>query len=653
MIASRIRSSHLYLISFLVALLLAGFCYWPALGGEFQLDDVGNLEDLAYVEDASSAADFVLSGKAGPLGRPLALLTFALQAEHWEQGASAFLRVNILIHLLNALLLAACLYQLCLLRDVERGNAILVATAAASMWVVMPLLASASLLVVQRMTTLSALFMLLGLGGYLIARSRIEAAPTKAMVWMSVSIGAGTLSAALCKESGLLLPAFVLVLEATVLDRPQTVTKGIWRLWHALFLLLPTLAVIAYLVSIPPYPDWLVARRDFGAWERLLTETQILWVYLQKALLGLPANLGVYQTPPGVSRSLFEPLTLLASISWLALGTASIIWRRRYPLFALAVLWYLIGHVIESTVVPLELYFEHRNYLPVIGPLFALCAWLLLAGTRLRSAGIVVVPAYILVSAYFLHSFASLWGEPSLASRYWALKYPDSARAVTTMATYQMTEEGPLRTLSTIDRFVIENPQYAYLRIQELNLRCMYLPDQDHAAVFAELERELPAVDFTYTAGTMLSEFFSTVIARECNGVDFDTVVELADLLLRNPRYVNDRLYNQFHHKLLAGIARQQGDDAAALEHLQRAIGFGPSSELNSMTVTMLAGAGEFAAANAVIDDAMRQRPGNLLRAAAWQRELQKLRDYVRELERYSQSQQQTQPTAVWENEET
>ena len=166
-------------------------------------------------------------------------------------------------------------------------------------------------------------------------------------------------------------------------------------------------------------------------------------------------------------------------------------------------------------------------------------------------------------------------------------------RAVTTMATYQMTEEGPLRTLSTIDRFVIENPQYAYLRIQELNLRCMYLPDQDHAAVFAELERELPAVDFTYTAGTMLSEFFSTVIARECNGVDFDTVVELADLLLRNPRYVNDRLYNQFHHKLLAGIARQQGDDAAALEHLQRAIGFGPSSELNSMTVTMLAGAGE------------------------------------------------------------
>jgi len=653
MTAGRIRSSHLYLISFFLVLFLAGFCYWPALGGAIQLDDVGNLGDLAYVEDAGTAADFVLSGKAGPLGRPLALLTFALQAEHWGQGAAAFLRVNILIHLLNALLLAACLHQLGRLRATEPGKAMLVATGAAGMWVIMPLLASASLLVVQRMTTLSALFLLLGLGGYLLARSRIEVAPGKAMLGMSFSIGAGTLLAALCKESGLLLPAFILVLEATVLDRPQSAGKRAWRLWHAAFLLLPTIAVIAYLASIPPYPEWLVARRDFDAWERLLTEAQILWVYLQKALLGLPAHLGVYQTPPGVSRSLFEPLTFLASISWLALVAVSIVWRRRYPLFALAVLWYLAGHLIESSFVPLELYFEHRNYLPVIGPLFAVCAWLLPATRRLRRVGFVLVPVYILVSAYFLHGFASLWGEPSLASRYWALKYPDSARAVTTMASYQLAEEGPLRTLSTIDRFVIDNPRYAYLRIQELNLRCMYLPGQDHSAVLAELERELPAVEFTYTAGTMLSELFSTVIERECNGIDLDTVIAVAERLLRNPRYVNDRLYNQFHHKLLAGIARQQGDDAAALEYLQRAIAYGPSLELNSMMVTMLAGAGDFAAANAFIDAAVVQQPRNLLRAAAWQRELQKLRDYVRELERYSQSQQRSKPTVAPENDDT
>jgi hypothetical protein len=650
MTANRFRTSGLYLFGFFVVLVLAWICYRPALSGAIQLDDASNLGDLAYVEDAGSAADFVLSGEAGPLGRPLALLTFALQAGHWEQGASAFLRVNILIHLLNALILAACFYQLSVLRSVEHSKAVLVAAAAAGMWVIMPLLASASLLVVQRMTTLSAFFALLGLGGYLLARSRIDTAPIKALVLMSASIAAGTVLAALCKESGLLLPTLVLVLEATILDKPRAIAKRIWRVWQAVFLLMPTLAIVAYLISVPPYPDYLVNRRDFGAWERLLTEAQILWVYLHKALLGLPGSLGIYQTPPGVSRSLFEPLTFVASVSWLALAAVSIVWRRRYPLFALAVLWYLVGHLIESSVVALELYFEHRNYLPMAGPLFALCAWLFAADKPLRSVGAVVVPGYILVSAYFLYSFASLSGEPSLASRYWALKYPDSPRAVTTMAKYQISEEGPLRALSTIDRFVNDHPRYAYLRIQELNLRCIFLPEQDHGPVLANLGRELPAIDFTYSAGRMLSQFFSTVIARECNGVGFDTVKQLAEQLLRNPRYVYDRPYNQFHYKLLAGVARQQGDDAAALGYLQQAIARGPSSELNSMMVTMLAGAGDFAAASAFIEAAMSQQPRNLLRAAAWRRELQKLRDYVRELERYSESGQRTQSTEVPEN---
>ena len=70
------------------------------------------------------------------------------------------------------------------------------------------------------------------------------------------------------------------------------------------------------------------------------------------------------------------------------------------------------------------------------------------------------------------------------------------------------------------------------------------------------------------------------------------------------------------------------------------------------MMVTLLAGAGDYAGADAFIDDAMQQAPRNLLRAAAWRRDLQKLRAYVRELERYSEVQKTTQPVAEPENEE-
>lgn len=629
---------RLSLFGFLAVLVLTWFCYRPALSGDFQLDDIPNLAGLAAIEDFSSAADFVLSGTAGPSGRPLALLSFALQAEHWEQGAEAFLRVNILIHLLNALLLAACLYQLTLLQSIDRDKAVIVATAAAACWVSMPLLASASLLVVQRMATLSSFFILLGLAGYLLARRRIDVAPRSALVWMTLSLGAGTVLATLSKEIGFLLPAYILVLEATVLRRPDSVPLRHWRVWQGVFLVLPTLIVVAYLAMQFSYPEWVVARRGFTGWERLLTETQLLWVYVQKALFGIQSELGIYQTPSETSRSLFEPLTLLAVTAWLGLSLFAVMWRRRFPLFSLAILWYLTGHMMESSVLSLELYFEHRNYLPVAGPVYALVVTTLTGPARLQRVASVVIPMFVLVNAYFLTLFASLSGEPSTASRYWAIKYPESVRAVSTMASYQLSEEAPINALSTIDRFVIEQPQHAYLRIQELNLLCMHFSDADHTVVVEEMRRDLPDVEFTYTAGTMLSQLFSTVISGKCNGIDFGTVIELAQLLRENPRYVLDPEYNQFHYKLMAGISRQQGQMEATVENLEKAIAFRGSTELNMMMVTTLAGAGEFDAAREFIATALERRPANPLRGWVWRANLKELRDYTDELERYSES---------------
>ncbi len=206
--------------AFFAVLVFAWFCYQPAVSGPFQLDDSFNLRGLATIEDARSAVKFIFSGVAGPTGRPLALASFALQAEHWEQGASAFLSANIVIHLINAILLALCVYRLSMQRTVNQRNSIIVATATASLWVLMPLLATASLLVVQRMTTLSATFVLLGLLGYLSARAAIHERPIRALLGMSASLAVGTILATLTKESGALLPVFVLVLEATVLGQP-------------------------------------------------------------------------------------------------------------------------------------------------------------------------------------------------------------------------------------------------------------------------------------------------------------------------------------------------------------------------------------------------------------------------------------------------
>jgi hypothetical protein len=625
------------LIGFGLVLLLAWACYRPALTGAFQLDDAANLGGLTQVSDFAAAFDFTFSGKAGPLGRPIVLATFAVQADHWEQGAGAFLKVNVIIHLLNAVLLAFCLYQLSLAMAMERHRAIAVAVGSASIWVLMPLLATSSLLVVQRMTTLSAMFVLLGLAGYLVARTSIGVAPRRALVGMSGSLVGGTILAMFCKESGLLLPVFVLVIESTVLQRPDNLEMRQWRLWKAVFLVLPLLLIVAYLATRLNYPDWVVQRRGFTAGERLLTEARLLWLYLMKSFLALPNKLGIYQDVPTVSRSLLNPLTLLASLSWVLLAGAAVVCRRRYPLAALAVLWYLAGHLIESTVVPLELYFEHRNYLPIIGPIAALCSFMLVVGKRWRTIGVATIAVLVFVNAYFLFVFASLWGEPSLASRHWAMTYPNSVRAVATMASYQLDEEGPIRALQTIDMFVITHPQYAYLRIQELNLLCRYARDASHAQVIEELDRELPNVDFTYSAGNMLSQLFDGIVVTDCPDVSLDTVVALAGTLRSNPRYVADPNYNRFHYKLLAGIARYQGDQAATIDNLRKALSYGSTGELNMMMVTALGGDGDFDAAYDFIDDARDNAPTNPLYAIMWHRNLDELRIFTDELEKLQQ----------------
>lgn len=639
MTSSRLAPTHLSLAGFAIVLLLAWFCYQPALSGDFQLDDRANLSGLAQVSDAHTATEFALSGTSGPTGRPLAMATFALQSDSWDEDPGAFLRVNVLIHLFNAVLVAACLYRLTLVQGVGRNNAAIVAVLAAGIWVLMPLLATSSLAVIQRMTTLSATLALLGLLGYLLARSRIEQSPGPALLGMSASLVLGTGLSLLAKETGLLLPAYVLVLEATILRRPEAVASLYWRGWQIVFLGLPVAVVLLYLAWRANYPDWTVARHGFTAWERLLSELPLLWVYLKKALVGLPATLGVYQAPPGIRRSLFEPAVLLSAIGWLVAVVAAIVYRRRRPVFAMAVLWYLAGHVMESTVLSLELYFEHRNYLPIAGPVYAVAAAAILGRSWVRRAALAIAPLWLLLNAGFLYYFASLSGDPSTSSRYWAHHFPDSVRAVSTMATYQLGEEGPIRTLQTLDQFVAAHPRFGYLRIQELNLRCKIMPDADHGQVLRELEQLLPAVDFTFTAGRMLSQLLDTIVAAECRGVDLNTIATIAERLRGNPRYVQLPAYNRFHHKLLAGIALRSGDLQQTIDQLERAIEFGASSELNMLMVATLGSAGDFDAARRFIDEARSAAPLNPVRAIAWRRDLDNLREYIHELERYSNEQ--------------
>ena len=74
-----------FTLGFIVVLL-----YWPGLGGTFFYDDYSNLNGLSSITNLHQLIEFVFSGNAGPLGRPIALLTFGLQSAYWPGGGAIF-----------------------------------------------------------------------------------------------------------------------------------------------------------------------------------------------------------------------------------------------------------------------------------------------------------------------------------------------------------------------------------------------------------------------------------------------------------------------------------------------------------------------------------------------------------------------------------
>jgi hypothetical protein len=619
-------------------LVLGWFVYRPALSGTFLLDDVSNLDDLRTVTDQGSAVNFLLSGTAGPLGRPLALATFVPQASHWDASAAPFLSVNVLIHLLNGLLLYLFVRQLARELRTEHGDAEFLALATAAFWLLMPLLASSSLMIVQRMTTLSATFVLAGLNGYLLARRPIESSPNSAISGMTAALVFATLLAILTKENGALLPVLVLVMELTLLEPPRRLPVIRWRGWSAAVLLAPTFLIVVFLISQASYSDDVVMRRDFTVWERLLTESRVLWDYAINAFIARPDRYGPFHDAYPVARSLLNPVTLIAAVSWPILIVGAIIARRTYAVAAFAVLWFVAGHLLESTTYPLELYFEHRNYVPIIGPVFALAyAATSIKGTYVKYArGAMFL--YVLINIGVLLGVTSLWGNPMQAASYWHVQQPESVRAATTLAKRQLTEMGPRVAMITLQEFAIRYPNHTYIRIPELTLACTVMPKQDHSEIVERVNADLRSVAFSFTAGTMLDELLTTVATGNCTSVGFAEVKALAEALLSNASYAHSSEHRRLHSILMARIARFSGDAEATLEHLAQASDFRHGDDLTMMTVTTLVAESRYEEAREHIKLAQERLPWQPLRRLNSRKKLGELSNYVNEVEKLAQT---------------
>jgi hypothetical protein len=532
------------LLAVLALLLLAAACYWPGLHGTFLFDDFVNLNALGAmgpIDDGAALARYLTTASGDPTGRPLALLSFLIDARDWPADPRPFLRTNLVLHLLDGVLLFALLRRLGRILapdDTTHATADWVAVFGMGAWLLHPLLVSTTLYIVQREAMLPTAFTLLGMLAYLHGRER-HADNGKGLGWIAAGIGACGALAILSKANGVLLPILVLVLEATVLRaNPRLLAdlRGSRRLraWLAFWLLLPALVVAAYLLSQVAHLHDPIWNRPWTRAQRLLTEPRILLDYLGLLLAPRVVTAGLFNDGIVASTGLFSPVSTLPALLGLgALLAIAISARRRAPALAAALLFFFTGHLLESTVVPLELYFEHRNYLPSMLLFWGIGWWAAheprLARARPWLAGLVLV-----LLATTLHSRADLWSQPVLQARLWAMAAPQSARAQSHASMLEISAGQADKALARMRKAWDADPLSLQVALNVANTAC-----EVDGLSRADIDRIGDTFERTRDNGTVAPRWLEKAVTvaalHQCVGLELADVDRFAERALDNP----------------------------------------------------------------------------------------------------------------------
>lgn len=309
---------------------------------------------------------------------PMATFSFDFWIGHGE--LFFFHLTNLVIHFLCFLSILFLVYQIidcaqryCGTKEITTSPWE-IAIWVAGIWVLHPIQTSAVTYLVQRMASLQALFHMLCVAFYLSGRSNhleTKSLNAKSMGFYISSLICFVL-ACLSKENAAMIPVVVLCAEG-------------WFFQPSLFRRIPRFArkhwmICAITLLVVCFAAWHMMpsilggykTRSFTLGQRLLTESRVVVWYVSLLLFPDPSRFSL-EHDVVVSTSLIHPVTTLFSISiLLVFASSTFIYRKKYPVITFGFLWFLLNLFIESSVVPLELVFEHRMYLPSVGILLSI-----------------------------------------------------------------------------------------------------------------------------------------------------------------------------------------------------------------------------------------------------------------------------------------
>ena len=312
--------------------------------------------------------------------RFFAYFTFALNYYFGKFDVFGYHLVNLLIHITSGILLYWLLLvtlNLPSLKERYGSIAFPIALFSSLLFISHPIQTQSVTYIVQRMTSMAGMFYLLAM--LLYVKGRLSLGRKGFLFWAGAALS--YLLGLFTKENVAILPLFIALYEFYFFQNFDLSTK---RKKTLIYLVGPVLllGVLGLLFWGKRYFDVIIEGykiRDFTLTERLLTQFRVVLYYVTLLLYPHPSRFNLdYDFP--LSKGILDPPTTLLSILIVVGLIGYSIWTaKKRPLLSYFILWYFGNLVIESSIFPLEMVYEHRLYLPAIGP-FVLFATLVVRG---------------------------------------------------------------------------------------------------------------------------------------------------------------------------------------------------------------------------------------------------------------------------------
>ncbi|WP_419174908.1 DUF6056 family protein [Desulfosediminicola sp.] len=388
--------------------------YSNSLSVPFQFDDIDNIAVPALQLNSFDLPDVKKALTEGLLkGRPISNLSFALNYFFGEYRVQGYHLVNIGIHCLGGYFLYLFGYLTLRLpaNNSLYRNPQIIALFGALLWLAHPLGTQSVTYIVQRMNSMAAMFFILSILLYASGRkkqlSSTEDKKRNAIVCFLGSLVSGALAVG-SKENAVMLPVFIFLYEWYFFQDG----KLEWIKKKSVPLLVAVICfgtIIIFYAGGNPLKLFFndCPGRDFTSVERLITQFRVVFIYLSLLIYPHPDRLNL-DHHVSISTSLFEPAsTLMGLVGILALLCLTVFTARKERLLSFAIIWFLGNLVIESTVICLELVFEHRTYLPSMICSIALVG--VISRFVAKSKTILIIIFLLIISGVWTYERNKIW----------------------------------------------------------------------------------------------------------------------------------------------------------------------------------------------------------------------------------------------------